>query len=61
MDRRQFLESAMAMAQSPLPPADEKVSSGACEVSYNVTGTVEQNPPGKPQGENARGHSAALR
>src|ERR1051326_3063237 len=51
MDRRQFLESAVAAAQSaqtPLPPADEKVSSGAGEVSYNVTATIERKRPGKP-------------
>jgi LmbE family N-acetylglucosaminyl deacetylase len=51
MDRRQFLGSAVAMAQSaqiPLPPADEKVSSGAGEVSYNVSITIEKRRPGKP-------------
>ncbi len=51
MDRRQFLGSAAAMAQSaqiPLPPADEKVSSGAGEVSYKVEVTVERKRPGKP-------------
>src|SRR6266702_3258219 len=51
MDRRQFLGSAAAMAQSsqmPLPPADEKVSSGAGEVSYNVTATIERKRPGRP-------------
>src|SRR5215471_769545 len=51
MDRRQFLGSAVAMAQAPqtpLPPADEKVSSGAGEVSYNVSITVERKRTGKP-------------
>src|SRR5436305_9366875 len=51
MHRRQFLGSAVAMAQAPqmpLPPADEKVSSGAAEVSYNVTATIERKRPGKP-------------
>src|SRR5215467_16146471 len=51
MDRRQFLGSAVALAQSvqiPLPPADEKVSSGAGEVSYNVSITIEKRRPGKP-------------
>lgn len=54
MDRRQFLGSAVAMAQSmqtPLPPADEKVSSGVGEVSYNVNLTIERRRPGKPQGK----------
>ena len=39
MDRRQFLGSAAAMSQlpqTPLPPADEKVSSGAGEVTFTV-------------------------
>lgn len=51
MDRRQFLGSAVAMAQSPqtpLPPADEKASSGAGEVSYNVSVSIERKRPGKP-------------
>ena len=51
MDRRQFLGSAVAMAQTsqtPLPPADEKSSSGAGEVSYNVSITVERKRTGKP-------------
>src|SRR5262252_5126914 len=51
MHRRQFLGSAVAMAQSaqtPLPPADEKNSSGAGEVSYNVHVTVERRQTGKP-------------
>src|SRR6266498_2533856 len=51
MHRRQFLGSAAAMAQSaqiPLPPADEKATSGAGEVSYNVAVTVEHKRPGKP-------------
>src|SRR5436305_6090601 len=51
MDRRQFLGSAVAMAQpaqTPLPPADEKVASGAGEVSYNVTAVIERKRTGKP-------------
>src|SRR5215470_13990995 len=51
MQRRQFLGSAVAMAQSaqtPLPPADEKVSSGAGEVSYKVDVKLEKARPGKP-------------
>ena len=51
MYRRQFLGSAVAMAQSaqiPLPPANEKVSSDAGEVSYNVSVTIERKRPGKP-------------
>ena len=51
MDRRQFLGSAVAMAQSaqiPLPPADEKISSGAGEVSYKVEVKLEEKRPGKP-------------
>lgn len=51
MDRRQFLGSAVAMAQSaqlPLPPPDEKSSSGAGEVSYNVTATIERKRTGQP-------------
>src|SRR5262245_44297593 len=51
MQRRQFLGSAAAMAQSaqtPLPPADEKVASGAGEVSYKVEVTVERKRTGKP-------------
>ena len=35
-------------AQLPLPPADEKVASGAGEVSYNVQVTVERKRSGKP-------------
>ena len=35
-------------SQMPLPPADEKVSSGAGEVSYNVTATIERKQAGKP-------------
>jgi LmbE family N-acetylglucosaminyl deacetylase len=51
MQRREFLGSAAAMAQSaqtPLPPADEKVASGTGEVSYKVEVTVERKRPGKP-------------
>ena len=51
MQRRQFLGSAVAMAQAAqtsLPPADEKVLSGAGEVSYNVHATIERKRPGKP-------------
>src|SRR5215472_17358458 len=49
MDRRQFLGSSLAMAQAAqLPPADEKVSSGAGEVSYNVTTIIERKRAGKP-------------
>jgi LmbE family N-acetylglucosaminyl deacetylase len=51
MDRRRFLGSAMAVAQTtqtPLPPADERVSSGAGEVSYNVNIIVERKRTGKP-------------
>src|SRR5919206_1583961 len=51
MDRRHFLGSAAALAQAaqtPLPPADEKVASGAGEVSYNVSVTVERKRSGKP-------------
>src|SRR6266571_6068769 len=51
MDRRQFLGSAAAMAQAAqtqLPPAVEKVASGAGEVSYQVQITVERKNPGKP-------------
>ena len=50
MDRRQFLGSAVAMAQTaqmPLPPADEKLISGAGEVSYNVTAIIERKRAGK--------------
>src|SRR5512133_2506512 len=51
MDRRKFLGSTMAMAQAaqiPLPPGDEKVASGAGEVSYNVTAHIERKRTGKP-------------
>jgi len=51
MQRRQFLESAAALAQAaqtPLPPANEKTASGAGEVSYNVQIAVERKRPGKP-------------
>src|ERR1041384_4553970 len=51
MQRRQFLGSAAALAQAaqtPLPPASEKVASGAGEVSYQVEVVVERKRPGKP-------------
>src|SRR5689334_13839426 len=51
MERRQFLSSAAAFAQAaqgPLPPASEKVFSGAGEVSYDVRITVERKRSGKP-------------
>src|SRR5262249_2126795 len=51
MDRRQFLGSAAALAQSAqaqLPPANEKVASGAGEVSYKVDVIVERKRSGKP-------------
>src|SRR5262252_6072918 len=50
MDRRRFLGATMLTqaAQIVLPPADEKVASGAGEVSYNVTATIERKRPGKP-------------
>lgn len=35
-------------AQTPLPTADDKISSGAGEVSYNVSVTIERKQPGKP-------------
>jgi len=51
MQRRQFLGSAAAFAQGAqtrLPPADEKVNSGAGEVSYQVQATIERKRAGKP-------------
>ena len=51
MDRRHFLGSAVALAQSsqmPLPPVSEKVFSGAGEVSYQVAIKVERKQSGKP-------------
>ena len=50
MDRRSFL-GATILAQTGqlvLPPANEKVASGAGEVSYNVKATVERKQTGKP-------------
>src|SRR6266540_188621 len=50
MDRRSFLGSAVMAqaAQVALPPANEKVASGAGEVSYTVKTIVERKRPGKP-------------
>jgi LmbE family N-acetylglucosaminyl deacetylase len=51
MDRRQFLGTTAALAQAaqtPLPRANEKVASGAGEVSYNVTVITERKRDGKP-------------
>src|SRR5688572_12173748 len=50
MDRRSFLGSAMLAqaAQVTLPPANEKVASGAGEVSYTVTPIIERKRTGKP-------------
>ena len=50
MDRRSFLGSALMAqaAQIPLPPANEKVASGAGEVSYNVKTLIERKQSGKP-------------
>src|SRR6476469_7394527 len=51
MDRRRFLGSAVAMAQTaqtPLPPADEKLISRAGEGADNVTTIIERKRAGKP-------------
>ncbi|MBI3682598.1 MAG: PIG-L family deacetylase [Acidobacteria bacterium] len=51
MHRRQFFGTTAAIAQAaqtPLPPASEKVASGAGEVSYNVNVIVERKRSGKP-------------
>jgi LmbE family N-acetylglucosaminyl deacetylase len=50
MDRRQFLESAMIAqaAQVALPPANDKVASGAGETTYDVKPVVERKRTGKP-------------
>jgi LmbE family N-acetylglucosaminyl deacetylase len=50
MDRRSFLGTAMMAqaAQIPLPPANEKVASGAGEVSYTVKTIIERQQTGKP-------------
>jgi LmbE family N-acetylglucosaminyl deacetylase len=50
MDRREFLGSAMMAqaAQIPLPPANDKVASGAGETTYDVKPVVERKRAGKP-------------